>query len=456
MSKPAYLKEGSPARLFPIEKKIERRTLSTFLACLIAVPEYRNRLLKTVGAGTGSRDEFSAYTEIVFRKSSSKKDERPDGLIVVSNKRGVEQWKALIEAKTEKRELTKGQIQQYIEIANAQNIDMIITISNQFTAAPEHHPCALSKRERKGINLYHWSWRFLRTQALLLIGDQDFDIEKNKNYKYLIGEWIEFLKHDVSGLLEFKLMNKGWKELVRRASTRDKLKRDSKDVIDAVSSWYQELQDLALAMSGQFNVPVRVYINRSHKNDVKKRLDEGIDRLCKKKVLEGRLRISNAAPDLYIVSKLESWSISISMGLKAPDNIKRTPTRINWLLKQLRHLEGKRVKGFNTKDLSIEAFWGTGKKTTEQKLNDLFRGDFEGLIERNQQSKLTWFEILLVKRLENKFSSRSKFIEEIENSAIAFYENIGEYLQPYTPPAPRIKKGAEGEDDEESDDSSEK
>src|SRR3546814_14869101 len=69
-------------------------------------------------------------------------------------------------------ELEVEQVERYLAIARAVRLDAVLTISNQFVALPSHSPLSLLKSATKGVELYHWSWMSLLTQAQLLLGDR--------------------------------------------------------------------------------------------------------------------------------------------------------------------------------------------------------------------------------------------------------------------------------------------
>ncbi len=60
-----------------------------------------------------------------------------------------------------------------MQLARLNGIDAVITLSNQFTALPEHHPVQLPRALTKGLGVYHWSWMHVLTQAMLLLHDDE-------------------------------------------------------------------------------------------------------------------------------------------------------------------------------------------------------------------------------------------------------------------------------------------
>ncbi len=156
MSKlPECIQRAERARLFPIlaETSKEGRTLSIFLATLGAVRELRTSLLGQIGQRLGTTARLRTYTKVEFKCAKGQPNlGRPDGLLVLDM--WGRRWTALVEAKVGKSEITQEQLERYLELAKQDKMDAVITISNQFSAVPNHHPIRVGSKY-KGIELYH-------------------------------------------------------------------------------------------------------------------------------------------------------------------------------------------------------------------------------------------------------------------------------------------------------------
>ncbi|MCH8132828.1 MAG: hypothetical protein IIA30_09785, partial [Myxococcales bacterium] len=78
---------------------------------------------------------------------------------------GSRSWTAIVEAKIGKARVEETQIRDYLQLAKLNNIDAVLTFSNEFVALPTHHPTGLPKSVTRGIGLFHWSWMHILTQA---------------------------------------------------------------------------------------------------------------------------------------------------------------------------------------------------------------------------------------------------------------------------------------------------
>ena len=220
---PEYLELGEKARLFPVlsEKSKEGRCTSIFLSCLSSIHEFGEQMLKSVGQGVGKYAKISTYTEVAF---AGQDDERPDGLIVLKvGKR--EKWKALVETKIHNAKLDEVQISSYVTLAKRHNIDAVITISNQFTSKPNHHPVNLSGGiKRTKVQVYHWSWWYIVTQAYLLTSNDNID---DDDQHLILEEMLRFLQHESTGVKRFESMPSEWKGIVQKVANSSPLHKQS-------------------------------------------------------------------------------------------------------------------------------------------------------------------------------------------------------------------------------------
>lgn len=96
----------------------------------------------------------------------------------------------------------------------------MITISNQFVALPTHSPVNIGKVLERHVTLFHWSWMFIVTEAMLLIGDDEFSTPEQK---FILSELVRFLSHESVGVRRFDRMNKEWRDIVLGVNARSVL-----------------------------------------------------------------------------------------------------------------------------------------------------------------------------------------------------------------------------------------
>lgn len=208
---PSLCVRGERARLFPVlaDNSKEGRTLSILLACLENVEEFGRVMLSDVGQRLGTRARIETYTEVVLQRGSEERTHRPDGLIVLRS--GSSQWCALVEAKVGNSDLTTEQIEDYLEIAKQNEVNALITISNQFAPLPSHHPVTVSATAKRKATLFHWSWMYVLTEASLLLSNEEVI---DRDQRVILNELVRFLTHPSAGVKSFDQMPAAWTDVV--------------------------------------------------------------------------------------------------------------------------------------------------------------------------------------------------------------------------------------------------
>lgn len=435
--RPDYLSSGEPARLIPVvaETSREQRSASILLAGMRSVYELRQALLRSIGVRVGSRAKLDAWTEVTFAKGDKpKKNDRPDGLLVLHTGRKV--WRALIEAKVGNAELDADQIARYVQQAKQHNIDAVITISNHFSALPTHHPVSLPKNSTRGVELYHWSWMYVVTQGALLL---DRDAVVDEDQVFVLQEILRYFEHDSAGISQFDRMNREWKDLVSKVQSGATLAKTSDEVQSTVSCWHQEQRDVCLLMSRQVGENVSLKLSRAHRSDPLQRLKDDSATLAKDKILTFALDVPNAAADLEVVADLTKRTIACSMKLAAPADKKSTKARANWLARQLAKT--------NPQGLFVKATRPGRAEETQAPLAEVLEN---GAVLDSQNSAVvaTGFEVFYLVDLAGKFAGSKVFIEQLEQAVPHFYEQVGQHLQAWAPPPPRIHRRKDAADEE--------
>src|SRR3546814_5897684 len=107
-----------------------------------------------------------------------------------------------------KAEIEAEQVERYLTIARAHKVDAVLTISNQFVALPTHSPLSLPKASLRGVELFHWSWMHLLTEAELLLENQKV---AQPEQRYILAEMDRYFSHPSVGVSTFDRMNSEWK-----------------------------------------------------------------------------------------------------------------------------------------------------------------------------------------------------------------------------------------------------
>ncbi|WP_290697435.1 hypothetical protein [Amphritea sp.] len=434
--KPDYLIQGEEVRLIPVgaESNKEARILSVGLAMMTQIPALSKNLLASCNYRLGARAKLNAWTEVTLETPDSSKD-RPDALLQVVN--GKNTWTALIEAKIGKAVLSEEQVSRYVTLAKQHNIDAVITVSNQMVARADHHPITISKKHLQKIELYHWPWAWILSEAEILRSNNHVD---DQEQSFMLNEFIRFLEHPSTGVEGFKQMNKGWKAVVKDAVSQIKLQKTNQDVEETVGSWLQEQRDVSLRLSKHIGKNIQIKMDRKLKDDPVARLKHRISDLCDTNKLFTLLQIPDAASDLRLEANLATRSITASMKLKAPQDKKSTAARVNWLLRMLKDDDvHSRIR--------VQASWPSIIDDTSCTLQEL-RDDPAKIQCDNPKHAPNTFEVILEQDSAVRFSGSRTFIEDVEEVAVTFYDLVGQNLKQWQPSPPKPVTRSSQEDSE--------
>lgn len=424
---PAFLSRGERARLFPVlaDTSKEGRSVSILLACLANIDEFGRSLLDTVGQRAGPRTKIEAFTEIGF-PTQAEKSVRPDGLLVLTT--GGRQWKALVEAKVGNAELELEQVEAYLELARQKEVDALITISNQFAAVPAAHPLQLSSSAKRRVELYHWSWMHILTEASLLLSN---DSISDRDQRFVLNEMVRFLTHSSAGVKGFEQMPAAWTELVSRTQAGAAPAPNDSETRETIGAWHQVVRDLSLTISRQLGVEVSPKIPREHLRDLDARARADAIKLCDERCLTATLVIPDAAAPIEICADLRSRSLTVSMRLRAPEERRGTKARLNWLVRQL--------PSTTADNWHVRMYW-PGRSSSTQKTLISLRENVDSAADERPGMVVSSFDVLLVRDLGARFGQRRNFIQDLEVTIPQFYDQAGQHLRAWQPIAPRLSE----------------
>lgn len=387
--------------------------------------DFAQNLLGSVGQKIGTTAKIRTYTEVVFETKGDSNLGRPDGLIVVEI--GKRQWTALVEAKVGKSEISSEQLERYLQIAKVQKIDAVITISNQFSAIPDHHPVQLSTTKYKTIGLFHFSWMHIMTIADLLTVNKDVE---DDDQAHILREFLRFISHPSAGVVGFDQMPKSWANVSALVLAGGSLTKNA-EVLEVAEAWQQEAKDLCLILSRQLGTFVHEKMRRSALSDANVKFEDDVKSLIEKQNLSIVLDIPDAASPLSVVVDFRRRAILTSMYLKAPTDKVSSRARLNWLLRQI----PEEVDS----EIHIRMYWPATSADTQLPLPEL-RENPDRIGEEKGKMTVIGFDVIMPVDLGSRFAQTRTIIQELETSVPKFYESVGQNLKEWVPPAPKLTK----------------
>lgn len=188
------------ARLIPtsgISSQVEqeRRATAVLLATMTAVARFGRAVADPLGAPEGALETF---VEVPF--SSGDTECLPHGVIRV--REGDTLWTALVEVSTGPRPLLSSRLEAYLDLAAEQEIDALLTISNEIPPLAGQHPTPVAKEKLGRVALLHFPWSKVVAEAV--VEREDCGTE-DPAAAWVLGELIHYLEHPRSGALLFEV-----------------------------------------------------------------------------------------------------------------------------------------------------------------------------------------------------------------------------------------------------------
>lgn len=418
------LKEDTwnPARLIPTvgikgQDEQEKRATSSLLSVMQAVPAFGYTVLKELKPPKG---KINTYTEIRLEDEEGN-THIPDGAIVI--KRGQSVWRCLVEVKTSSSRLEVDQVSRYLAIAKEHQFDAVLTISNEITGSAQESPLSVPKRLTKRTPLYHLSWWKIYTEAIVQHRHRGVD---DTDQAWILNELILYLDHPNSGANGFEDMGENWVK-VRTAVSDGTLTTNDPEAQGVIARWGQFIHYLCLKLSQELGQEVTPYRQRS--KAPKEHADELAKELVDTGVVSAVIKVPNAVKPISIKADLRTRKVETSIMLPAPQ-AGRPSTRINWLLKQLKHAPDS---------LRVEVLFTNTKEVTSLLLGEVRNNTDKLLSSIDPKRTPREFRLTLVHPMGIKRGKGAgSFIAATRDQTIEFYRDLVQDLQAWHAPAPQI------------------
>ena len=413
------------ARLIPlptgsgVEAK-ERHAASALLAVLSVVDEFGRALLKPLGAPAG---KIEAFIETPIKHESGK-TVRPDGVIGVT--RAGRTWWALVECKIGDQQLVADQMETYLDLARANGIDAVLSVSNQYSTRSAEYPIQIDRKKLRKVAIHHWSWVRVLTEAEV---QRQFRGVKDPDQAYILSELIRYLSDPRSGVVQFDDMGPSWTSVRERARLHTLRKTDA-DVAAVASRWDDLMRYLSLELTKELGLDVQE-VQRRGENTGPLRHQALRDSLAASGRLYGELRIPNTAGNLEIVADLTSRQVVVATRVDAPKEGK-SRGRVGWLLRQLQK---------SPDDTTIEARLMYTSSTLTGQLG-LLREDPSPLVP-DRSRDITGFRVSLTREMGlNRSGGRNGFIAGVIGTTKTYYREVLQNLAAWKPRAPQLPESA--------------
>ncbi|MEU4390741.1 hypothetical protein [Kribbella sp. NPDC023855] len=400
----------------------ERRATSALLAVMTSVREFGRVLIQPLGAPSGA---LEAFIEVPFQFGERRL--YPDGLLRA--RRGQKQWTALVEVKTGVNQLETEQLEAYLDIAHEQGFDAVITISNEIPAMAGMHPAKVDKRKVRRVALHHWSWSMVLAEAVL---QKEHRGVADPDQAWILGELIRYLEHPRSGALQFEDMSSSW-VTTREAVAAGTLRPGDKCAPEVAARFDALLRYVSLQLGRRLGDDVTPALSRKELAEPALRSQALVQSMCTTGTMQGAISIPNAVGPLVVTADLRAGQAVCHVDVAAPKDGKPT-TRVNWLVRQLRHAP---------ETVRLEAFTLHSRGPGTAELLKNVREQPTVLIE-DPRKELRSFQVALTLPLGTKRGrGRGAFIDSVENAINTFYGEVMQDLRAWTAAPPRLRETPE-------------
>jgi hypothetical protein len=411
---PEALAGGEEARLIPVGAgdQNERSACSVLLASLRVVQPFARSFFGRLNLKVGSWPHIRGYIQPTFKNPPEGMECQPEGFLVVETAK--KQRRFIVHAKIGNATIDPEQVAQCSRLAAANKIGAIITISNEQTVEPTHLPYELPDDARQ-VPIFHWSWSYLIMLAeLLLRAERDFNEEQD----YILREIIRYFNHESTGIAWAQDMGSDWSALVDCLQAGSNLAVGDPLIASVVQSWHQQVAGVCTNRSRKLKFPVRLRLSEGHKNQRTRVMEDAAD-LAKNHTLSATFDFATPLP-VTVSTNLKARSITCKTFVDAPLDRQRYRARMRWLLNQ--------IPEDTELPLRIELLWD-GDRRSAAPLNN-FRDDVNAA-RLDSQAAPRSFEIAHTTELEGKFASPQKFVETLEATLTAFYDDVARHLRPW-------------------------
>ena len=395
---------------------------SIFLSALRLIKEFREGIYQDIKLKSGGK--YFYYREVDFLGKEKCSGNRVDGLILHVKRNEIVDA-VIFEMKNSKNTLNKedniNQIKKYCEVAKEVGIKKIVTVSNDFVSSPSESPISIKKNEKKGCELYHLSWTYIRTRAQLLLFKNSDNI-KDEDQVEIMREVLNYIEDPKSGVLGFNQMKDGWKQVVNDIKEQMPLNKNDPQVFEAINSWYAVENGLALMLSRKLGVLVHSSRKKENSNII------DYDKLKNEHYLQGSLRVKNSVSDIDIIVEFERRNLIFTVKVEAKQ-AEGSVAKVTALRKRFEKCEKRVPDVFNSMEsyLYVEANVKGSRKGIKVRLNEL-----EDLKVQVKGKEVSGFKLIYAKG--SSFSSKS-FIADADLMLINFYKGVVQHMTNWSAPA---------------------
>jgi len=286
-------------------------------------------------------------------------------------------------------------------------------------AAPTMPPLRLvsSDKALRRIKHYHWSWKYIQNTVREILESEEIT---DKVEKYILEQFLMFLRDPLSGVMGFTTMNRNWSDFVNKIEVRGNPSQE--DYEEVVSDWHQESSELSLIIAETMNRRVTETLEHIGPRATEKRLTADVKHLKATKDVQSEFKIEGVKYRLNVIIDINRRLYSISIRHDLSVTVKTPHKRIERFVKPF-GLDGQHD------GISLFAYWPYRADPTDttlfkaiQAANDKDWSDTALIVE--EKDTIRYVELKLTRTPgKSVFKSAKNLISNLERDIRFFSEN---------------------------------
>lgn len=291
---------------------------------------------------------------------------------------------------------------------------------------PGQHPTVIDKKKLKKVELYHFAWSEVLTEAVV---QKEHRGVADPDQAWVLSELIRYLEHPKSGALEFNNMGQGW-VAARGGAKAGTLRASEPETVETVARFDALLRYVGLKLGRRLGTEVTMARSHQDAADPTRRALRLATELADSGRLAGALRIPHTVGNLAVTVDLRAGLASCSVDIDAPKEGKAL-TRVRWLTRQLQHAPDA---------TTVEAIYAHQRGAGPVASLSAVRETPDVLVP-DRKRELRTFRVSLGQPMGIKNGTgRGTFITSVEESVETFYSEVMQRLKAWRAAPPRLRE----------------
>ncbi len=406
-------------------KNQERQAASLFLSALMSVEAFRVTLFEGLGLNVGQGSKLSCLSNFAFLTEDNNKrqpkqtNHRPNGLLYLQTTKFM--WSALMVTRVSGVELETGALANCVEIAKQNHVNAILTVCDKFTARPSVLPVEIEKTTVEDLEIYHLPWgRIYTATKQVLLNEPNMSADE----RAILSDFVSYMENKTRCLNANSRLQPETSSIARLVTSGAAIDPASKDVLNVVASWHENLKFLGFKLREQFNCDISVNDADVLIAPSRDQLSQDATRFSLSNQLVGSFSIANGAAVIAVKIDLLRRTANYSMPVNPVAENNKSASQLSSILKKL--------KNSATVDLYIKAVYANNVVPRQAPL-ELVMNDHAILNTDQIDATPDGYEVLMVRDIAGDLDNMDLLVKQIDDGLINFYEHVAQNL---SSPAP--------------------